>query len=53
MFSTIKLVQKDRILQEMMHAKDIIPLASDRLIKTVIDLITKPKQGVDFHKSKV
>ncbi|NJO95320.1 MAG: TetR/AcrR family transcriptional regulator [Hyellaceae cyanobacterium CSU_1_1] len=30
------------ILQEMMHAKDIIPLESDRLVNTVIDLITKP-----------
>ena len=28
------------MLQEMMHGKDIIPLAGDRLIKTLTDLIT-------------
>lgn len=29
------------VLQEMMHGKDILPLESDRLIKTLVDLITK------------
>jgi TetR/AcrR family transcriptional regulator, regulator of autoinduction and epiphytic fitness len=29
------------ILQEMLHAKDIIPLESDRLIHTLINLITR------------
>jgi TetR/AcrR family transcriptional regulator of autoinduction and epiphytic fitness len=29
------------MLQEMMHGKDIMPLESDRLIKTLVDLITK------------
>jgi TetR/AcrR family transcriptional regulator, regulator of autoinduction and epiphytic fitness len=29
------------MLQEMMHGKDIMPLASDRLIKTLVDLIVR------------
>jgi TetR/AcrR family transcriptional regulator of autoinduction and epiphytic fitness len=29
------------ILQEMMHGKDIIPLESDRLVNTLVNLITK------------
>jgi TetR/AcrR family transcriptional regulator, regulator of autoinduction and epiphytic fitness len=29
------------VLQEMMHGKNILPLESDRLIKTLVDLITK------------
>jgi TetR/AcrR family transcriptional regulator, regulator of autoinduction and epiphytic fitness len=29
------------ILQEMMHGKDIMPLESDRLIKTLVDLIIR------------
>ena len=29
------------ILQEMMHGKDIVPLESDRVIKTLTDLITE------------
>jgi TetR/AcrR family transcriptional regulator, regulator of autoinduction and epiphytic fitness len=29
------------MLQEMMHGKDIMPLESDRLINTLVDLIVR------------
>jgi hypothetical protein len=29
------------MLQEMLHGKDILPLESDRLTDTLVDLITK------------
>ena len=31
------------MLQEMMHGKDIVPLESDRLVKTLTNLITRDK----------
>lgn len=33
------------MLQEMLHGKDIVPLESDRLVKTLTNLITNKKQS--------